>query len=145
MRLGTAGDLAHGAGSLRRTWGHVPQGRGSQGTCKGKLSLEGYRSQRAERLATASVWRCERHRIGTIVPGEKQKAAKCGGFSKAAGLGLEPRLPDSESGVLPLDDPAGRLDCSGARRDSELQLVQRDEAFLRLGVDVRDDFDVRLE
>lgn len=24
----------------------------------------------------------------------------------AAGLGLEPRLPDPESGVLPLDDPA---------------------------------------
>src|SRR3954454_22815117 len=25
---------------------------------------------------------------------------------RAAGLGLEPRLPDPESGVLPLDDPA---------------------------------------
>jgi hypothetical protein len=25
---------------------------------------------------------------------------------EAAGLGLEPRLPDPESGVLPLDDPA---------------------------------------
>ena len=30
----------------------------------------------------------------------------------AAGLGLEPRLPDPESGVLPLDDPAKRGHCS---------------------------------
>jgi hypothetical protein len=30
------------------------------------------------------------------------------GFSEAAGLGFEPRLPDPESGVLPLDDPATR-------------------------------------
>ena len=38
---------------------------------------------------------------------------------EAAGLGLEPRLPDSESGVLPLDDPAkGFSKCSdGVRRD----------------------------
>ena len=27
-------------------------------------------------------------------------------FAWAAGLGFEPRLPDPESGVLPLDDPA---------------------------------------
>jgi hypothetical protein len=30
------------------------------------------------------------------------------GLREAAGQGLEPRLPDPESGVLPLDDPAGR-------------------------------------
>src|SRR5207253_11466482 len=28
------------------------------------------------------------------------------GFSEAAGQGFEPQLPDPESGVLPLDDPA---------------------------------------
>ena len=34
------------------------------------------------------------------------------GFCEAAGLGLEPRLPDPESGVLPLDDPAAPYNCS---------------------------------
>ena len=78
----------------------------------------------------------------------RQKAARCGGFRRAAGLGLEPRLPDPESGVLPLDDPAGRRQCSrGGPRDRPLQieLVERHEALFRLGVDVRDHLDVGLE
>src|SRR5919204_7064647 len=37
--------------------------------------------------------------------------------SEAAGQGLEPRLPDPESGVLPLDDPAARAYFSRTRRD----------------------------
>jgi hypothetical protein len=40
------------------------------------------------------------------VLGEMEKGT--GDESKAAGQGLEPQLPDPESGVLPLDDPAGR-------------------------------------
>jgi hypothetical protein len=69
------------------------------------------------------------------------------GFPEAAGLGLEPRLPDSESGVLPLDDPATRPHCSAAHVESflEIELVERHEALLGLGVDVRDHLDVRLE
>jgi hypothetical protein len=35
-----------------------------------------------------------------------EKTPRMRGFWKAAGLGFEPRLPDPESGVLPLDDPA---------------------------------------
>ena len=31
------------------------------------------------------------------------------GDGLAAGLGFEPRLPDPESGVLPLDDPASEV------------------------------------
>ena len=43
---------------------------------------------------------------------EKTKALSLQGFRQAAGLGLEPRLPDPESGVLPLDDPAAPRHCS---------------------------------
>ena len=46
-----------------------------------------------------------------IVPGRdltssETKAPLRRGFSLAAGQGFEPQLPDPESGVLPLDDPA---------------------------------------
>jgi integrase len=34
------------------------------------------------------------------------KKTRFRGFPKAAGQGFEPQLPDPESGVLPLDDPA---------------------------------------
>ncbi len=40
----------------------------------------------------------------TFLPNGKGPLA--GGPSKAAGQGFEPQLPDPESGVLPLDDPA---------------------------------------
>ena len=67
------------------------------------------------------------------------------GVSEAAGQGLEPQLPEPESGVLPLDDPAGRrADCSRPG-GSDLEPVLRDEALLGIGVDVRDHLDVRLE
>ena len=46
------------------------------------------------------------------LPKRKTKALLLQGFRKAAGLGLEPRLPDPESGVLPLDDPARGGHCS---------------------------------
>src|SRR3954468_24919869 len=36
---------------------------------------------------------------------------------EAAGQGLEPRLPDPESGVLPLDDPATGRHCTGVSSD----------------------------
>ncbi len=70
---------------------------------------------------------------------------------RAAGQGLEPQLPEPESGVLPLDDPAGlaRDGSNLTPRRSELELeiepVDRDESFLVLGVDMRDHLDVRLE
>jgi hypothetical protein len=65
---------------------------------------------------------------------------------RAAGQGLEPQLPEPESGVLPLDDPAElRRDCTRLGRPSDLESVLGDEAFLVRGVDVRDDLDVRLE
>ena len=57
-----------------------------------------------------------------IVPGRdltssETKAPLRRGFSLAAGQGFEPQLPDPESGVLPLDDPAtGRRQCSRGRR-----------------------------
>jgi hypothetical protein len=38
----------------------------------------------------------------------KRKTPPERGFDEAAGQGFEPQLPDPESGVLPLDDPAGR-------------------------------------
>src|SRR5436190_23799538 len=76
-------------------------------------------------------------------PAEKTKGPLLRAFPTAAGLGLEPRLPDPESGVLPLDDPAGRRHCS--RASSEVELVERHEPLLRLRVDVRDHLDIRLE
>src|SRR5690349_15315616 len=73
----------------------------------------------------------------------------------AAGQGLEPQLPEPESGVLPLDDPAGigrdgsnpssATDPPSRRAGSGVELVDRDEALLVLGVDVSDHLDVRLE
>ncbi len=39
---------------------------------------------------------------------EKAPQANIRGAFSAAGLGLEPRLPGPEPGVLPLDDPANR-------------------------------------
>ena len=41
-----------------------------------------------------------------MVDRENKKPPDNGGFSLAAGQGFEPQLPDPESGVLPLDDPA---------------------------------------
>ena len=43
---------------------------------------------------------------GDASPGPDGPDAPRAGSSEAAGQGLEPRLPDPESGVLPLDDPA---------------------------------------
>src|SRR5918994_3247088 len=40
---------------------------------------------------------------------KNKKAAVCGPFLKAAGLGFEPRLLGPEPSVLPLDDPARGL------------------------------------
>jgi hypothetical protein len=64
------------------------------------------------------------------------------GVSEAAGQGLEPQLPEPESGVLPLDDPAAR---PGLYPASDLESVLRDEAFLVGGVDMGDHLDVGLE
>src|SRR6478736_7437531 len=50
------------------------------------------------------------------------------GFSLvlAAGQGLEPQLPEPESGVLPLDDPAGiARDGSNPRSAADLPRVRR--------------------
>src|SRR5262245_4054455 len=44
----------------------------------------------------------------TIVVGPNNAKRPCPGRFEAAGQGLEPQLPEPESGVLPLDDPAGR-------------------------------------
>src|SRR3954471_17605990 len=73
------------------------------------------------------------------------KAPKCR-ISLAAGQGFEPQLPDPESGVLPLDDPAPFAgQCSERIPRLEVDAVQLDEPGVRLRVDVRDDLDVRLE
>lgn len=46
--------------------------------------------------------------VGTFSAEDHERSPECneGRSRVAAGLGLEPRLPDPESGVLPLDDPA---------------------------------------
>ena len=81
----------------------------------------------------------------TSVFGSNNAKRPSRGVSEAAGQGLEPQLPEPESGVLPLDDPAGRrADCSRPG-GSDLEPVLRDEALLGIGVDVRDHLDVRLE
>src|SRR5438034_1825496 len=49
---------------------------------------------------------------------------------KAAGQGLEPRLPDPESGVLPLDDPATGGQFSRLRSVFPAPVLRTD-AFLR--------------
>src|SRR5580765_6683015 len=80
-----------------------------------------------------------------------EKAPISGAFAKAAGLGLEPRLPDPESGVLPLDDPArARRSVAAASRqtrarESDLEPVERHETLFGLRVDVRHDLDERLQ
>ena len=85
------------------------------------------------------------HRRVTSVYGSNNAKRPSRGVSEAAGQGLEPQLPEPESGVLPLDDPAGRrADCSRPG-GSDLEPVLRDEALLGIGVDVRDHLDVRLE
>ena len=66
------------------------------------------------------------------------------GLCLTAGPGLEPGLPDPESGVLPLDDPAP-VRHSSASRGLRLEPVDRDEAFLGLGVDAGDDLDILFE
>src|SRR4029079_6464679 len=80
----------------------------------------------------------------TSVFGSNNAKRPSRGVSEAAGQGLEPQLPEPESGVLPLDDPAGRrADCSRPG-GSDLEPVLRDEALLGIGVDVRDHLAVRL-
>ena len=68
------------------------------------------------------------------------------GASEAAGQGLEPQLPEPESGVLPLDDPAGlgRI-VAASLAASDVEPVLGNEPLLVCGVDVRDHLDVRLE
>ena len=68
------------------------------------------------------------------------------GASEAAGQGLEPQLPEPESGVLPLDDPAGlgRI-VAASLAASDVEPVLGNESLLVRGVDVRDHLDVRLE
>ena len=44
-------------------------------------------------------------RPGAILCGRHEKS-RLAAASEAAGQGFEPQLPDPESGVLPLDDPA---------------------------------------
>src|SRR5436309_1392100 len=61
----------------------------------GKSSPAQLRSTEARDRAVARPWRTRRAIHTTSV-----------NRSKASGQGLEPRLPDPESGVLPLDDPA---------------------------------------
>ena len=48
------------------------------------------------------------HGVSQSLPGRTTRNAPGRGVSEAAGQGLEPQLPEPESGVLPLDDPAGR-------------------------------------
>ena len=63
----------------------------------------GFRARVRSRLEAAPMTSARHASLGT------RKPRKRGAFLRAAGLGLEPRLPDSESGVLPLDDPATAL------------------------------------
>ena len=53
-------------------------------------------------------WACSAASVASRCPLTTKPRDLRGFLRKAAGLGLEPRLPDPESGVLPLDDPAGR-------------------------------------
>ena len=81
----------------------------------------------------------------TSVYGSNNAKRPWRGVSEAAGQGLEPQLPEPESGVLPLDDPAGLgPDCTRPG-GSDLEAVLGHEALLVGGVDVRDHLDVRLE
>jgi hypothetical protein len=50
---------------------------------------------------------------------------------EAAGQGFEPQLPDPESGVLPLDDPAGRRHCSPELRAVLRAALGRRRVLLR--------------
>src|SRR3954471_21431350 len=70
-------------------------------------------------------------------------------FCEAAGQGLEPRLPDPESGVLPLDDPATGSAAyqrrSSARPRRTLEPEAGEQALLGLALDLNLDLDVLLE
>ena len=63
-------------------------------------------SQDAPRSSRVSSGVSSRSRERSAIPVRSAKARFASGLSEAAGQGLEPRLPDPESGVLPLDDPA---------------------------------------
>src|SRR3954447_11446183 len=70
-------------------------------------------------------------RRNTGHPGSEDESPLRGGLPEAAGQGLEPRLPDPESGVLPLDDPAGRRHCSRALASVLAAAVLRRRVLLR--------------
>ena len=107
------GDRAHGAGRKRAVRVSRCGHRSEPGTNAG---ADPYKI--LEFTVTIVV-----HRNNNCAP-ENGTAPSRGPSRRAAGQGLEPQLPEPESGVLPLDDPAG-LARDGSNRCGGLQHRRR--------------------
>jgi hypothetical protein len=90
-------DGAHGRGARARD---LHEGDGAQARHRRTHGCTSPRRPNGHKWALEPLRRFSRRQF------RQQKTPPERGFSETAGQGFEPQLPDPESGVLPLDDPA---------------------------------------